>query len=90
MVHVAVHIRGPVVPTRISVGELFVIESKQMEDGGVKIMHIHRPFSGKSSEVVRGSVGEAWLCPAPGHPDREAPGVVVAPDALLFSNIIIV
>jgi hypothetical protein len=41
---IAMHVREPIVAASVAVYQACVIKPHQMQDGGVKIMHVHRFF----------------------------------------------
>jgi hypothetical protein len=41
MHHIAMHIREAEVAAGPAVGELFVVEAEQVQDGGVEVVHMH-------------------------------------------------
>ena len=49
-----------------------------MQDGGVDVGHIVPVFDGVKTQLVGGSMSDAALHPAAGHPDGEATGVMIA------------
>ena len=66
------------VATGVAVGELFVIEAEEVEDGGVEVVDAGGVLGGAEAEVVGGSVDGAAADAAAGEPDGEAVVVVVA------------
>mgnify|MGYP002837535359 CR=1 FL=1 len=76
--HLAVDVGQSVVAALELEGQLLVVDAEQMQDRGLKIVHMHRVAGDVVGEVVRLAVDEARLHPSPGHPDREGPPVVVA------------
>ena len=62
----------------VAVGEAFVIEAEEVEDGGVEVVDVDGVHGGAEAEFVGGSVGGAAFGAAAGEPDAEAVGVVVA------------
>ena len=49
---VAVDVGEAEVATGVAVGELLVIETKQVEDGGVQVVHVDLVLDGGESELV--------------------------------------
>ena len=80
---VAEHVGEPEVSAGVAVGELFVVQAEQVQDGGVQVVHVDLVGDGVVAELVGRAVGEARLHAAAGEPDGEALGVVVAPVAAL-------
>lgn len=71
------------VAAAVAEGELLVVETHQVENGGVQIMDMDLLVNGGEAEFVGGAVGQATLDAAAGHPDAEAVMVVVASIASL-------
>ena len=72
-----VHIGKAVVAALVLVGQLLVVDTQQMQAGGVKVMHVHRIFHDTETKFIRGSIRDAFLQSPTGHPDGEAFPVVV-------------
>ena len=66
------HVAEAKVAAGIAVGELLVVESEQVQDGGVKVVDVNRLVDGAKAELVRRPVDEAALDAAAGEPHREA------------------
>jgi hypothetical protein len=75
--HLPIHIRQPVIPSRVAEGEAFVVEAEEVEDGGVEVVDVDLVLDRTEAEVVGGAVGEAAADAAAGQPGGEAPVVVV-------------
>ena len=56
------------VSASVAVGEAFVVDTEEMEDGGVEIVDGDSVFDGPESEVIGGSVNGAAFDTATGHP----------------------
>ena len=65
--------------------QALVIETQQVQNGGVEIVPAHRIDSGAVADLIALSIGDPGLEPGTGHPDGET-GVVVVP-ALALSLI---
>ena len=78
MNNLPMHIREPIAPALVLVGEPFVFDAEQVEERGLEVVHMHRIFDDVVAELVRLPVGEAGLDAAAGHPDGKTAGVVVA------------
>jgi len=76
--HFAVDIGQAEVAAGVAVGELLVVHSEDVEDGGVEVVHVDFVFPGKVAEFVGGSVTVAGFDSSSGEPDGEAGRVVVA------------
>ncbi len=68
----------------VAEGELFVIETEQVEEGGVEIVHVDLAVHGEVPEVVGGAPGESGFHTAAGEPGGEAAGIVIATGAILL------
>ena len=74
----AVDVGEAEVSAGVAVGELFVIETHEVENGGVEVVDVDFVFDGCEAEFVGGAVGHAAFDTATGQPDGEAVVVVVA------------
>ena len=65
----SVDIGQPKVPALVLVGEALMVDSKQVHDGGVKVVHVDAILG----DIVRVFVGMSmritWLGSTSGHPD---------------------
>ena len=61
-----------------AVGEFFVVEAEEVEDGGVEVVDVDFVFDGVEAEFVGFSVGEAAFDAASGEDHGEGVGVVVS------------
>src|SRR5579883_1337842 len=68
----------PHIASGVAVGQALVIETKQVEYGGVQIVYVHRMFDGLVAEFVGLTVGDSGLHAASGQPEGESVVVVVA------------
>src|SRR5205814_8009346 len=50
--HFAVHVGQPEVAAAITVGELFVIEAQEIENGGVQVVDVDAVFDGVHAEFI--------------------------------------
>ena len=53
----------------ITVGEFFMVDAEEVEDGGVKVMHVDGILGDVVAPVVRLAVRDAAFYTASGHPD---------------------
>ena len=53
------HIRQPEVASGVAVGELLMVDSKEVQHGGMKIVNVHGIVLHVHTELVGGSVGQA-------------------------------
>ena len=79
---VAVDVGEAEVAAGVGVGEFFVIEAEEVEDGGVHVVHVDFVGDGVVAEVVGLAEGEAGFDAGAGEPLAEAAGVVVAAGAV--------
>ncbi len=70
--------REAIVSAVETVGELLVVESKEMESGGIQIMNVNRIADNVVGEIIGFAVGESAANTCPRHPDRIAAGVVIS------------
>src|SRR3954452_16990024 len=78
MNYVTVHIRKAKVAARVTVRQLLVVETQQVQEGGVQVVDVDGILHGTEAELVGGAVDLSALDAAAGHPDREAVRVVIA------------
>lgn len=69
---------APALMDRCHENEALVVDSQQMEHGGVEVADVDDVVGDIVAERVRGADGDAWFDAAADHPDRIAAGVVVA------------
>ena len=74
----AVDIGEAEVSAGVAVGELFVVEAHEVENGGVEVVDVDFVFDGGKAEFVGGAVGETAFDTTSCKPDGEAMVVVVA------------
>ena len=80
------HVREAAIDAVVIPGELLMIEAKQVQNSGPKIMNGGWVFSGATTEVVRGSPGSSFPDTGTKHPDGGSVGVVIpAQGAFLMS-----
>lgn len=68
--------------TFVRIDEFGVIDAQQVQDGGMKIVHVESILHGVETEFVRCAVGSSALHAAASHPHGESRGVVVTSVAL--------
>ena len=66
------------VTTAVTVRELFVVETHEVQYGGMEIVHVHAILYGGTAELVCRTVGESGFHSTAGHPDGESVVVMVA------------
>ena len=69
------------------VGEAFVVDAEQVKQRGLKIMNVDGIIDGIHAEGVAGTVGDAGLHAAAGHPCGERIGVMIAAPLLAVFEI---
>ena len=62
----------------VVVREPFMIEAKQMEDGGVEIVYGYRVLGDAPADLIARAIGRAGGETGAGHPAREGVGVMIA------------
>ena len=81
--HTATEIGEAIIAAVVAIGELFVIETEQVEQRGVKVVDVDFVFHGLVTELVGRSMMDSAFDAAAGHPDGESLGIVVATGAAL-------
>ncbi len=76
--HFPKNIGEPKVATTVAVGEAFVIEAEEMQEGGVQIVEMHLVNFGGLARRIGGSVAQPSFDAATGHPHRESHMIVIA------------
>ena len=71
------HIRETEVTPGIAVGELLMVYSEKVQDGGMEVVHVHGIFLHEHAEPVRRSVGQPPFDPAPGEQVGKGRAVMV-------------
>src|SRR5262245_22718690 len=77
---------GPFGAPVVHIGQLHVVQSEEIKDGGMDIVHVHRLLYGAKADFVGRSNIPATFNPAAGHPDGEAPGIMVSTIATLVER----
>ena len=65
-------------PTLVAIGQLHVIDSEQMQDGGVKIVDVQTILDGMQTDFVRATDDSPTFHTAACHPHGKSVGIVVA------------
>ena len=76
--HMAMNIGQPIVTPLKFVSEMFVVDSKLVQDRGLKIVDVDGLFHGIHGQFVGSSIRNAGLDAAAGHPYRKRIWMVVA------------
>mgnify|MGYP003541572192 CR=1 FL=1 len=74
----ALHIRQAEIAALVAVGQPKVIDAEEVEDGRVEVIDVDGFLDRVVAELVGRAVDVPLLDARPGHPDREAVGVMVA------------
>ena len=72
------HVGQAEISSRMAIGQLFVVQSQQVQNGGMPIVDVHFALYGFVAVFVGGSVAESALYPAACHPSGVSLVVVVA------------
>jgi hypothetical protein len=72
-----VHVRQSKIPPLKSERQLLVIQSKEMKNGGVQVMHVHPVGHGVETEFIGFSDNLARFDPAAREPHRERVDVMI-------------
>src|SRR5438045_2990911 len=72
------YIGQPKVTPLETIGQLFMIEAEQVQDRRLEIMDVDFVAGDSEAEFVGLTVGNAMFDAAPGEPDREAIGIMIA------------
>lgn len=72
------HICEPEIATGMAVGQFFVVEPEQGEQGRVEVVDVNFVLGRKPAIIVSGSVGETRLYASTGKPHGEPFGIMVA------------
>ena len=84
--HFARDIGEAEVTALMPIGELFVIESEAVEEGGMQVVYVNLIFNDVHAQIVRSACGRAWLDASSREPHRECIGVMVTSEGALFSR----
>src|SRR6516165_4353352 len=82
MRYVPFHIGEAEVAAVVAMRQAGMFEAKQVENGGVHIVHVDLAGESVMAELVGGAVDKAGLDAAAGEELREAAGVVIASGAI--------
>lgn len=72
------HVGEAEITAGVAVGEALVVDAEEVQDGGVDVVDIDGSFDRKVAEVVELTVAGAGAQACTGHPNGEAPGMMVA------------
>lgn len=62
------HAREAEIGTGVAAGELLVIETHEMQDGGVEVTHMNRLPGGAETNIIRRAMHDAGLRTATSEP----------------------
>ena len=79
MNHPTVDIRQPEVTALMTECQFLVVNTHQVQNGGIQIMNVNGVFGDVVGEVISLAILETGLHTPSGHPHRPTPGVVVTP-----------
>jgi hypothetical protein len=60
------HVRESEIAASMLERQFFMIDSKQVQDGGVQVVHVHFVVNCSMAELVGLAIGDAWLNTATG------------------------
>ena len=78
MDNMSLFVRKAMLTTLEPIREAFVIQSQQVQDCSLQIVHGNRIFNRPVADLVRTAVGVALLYPAAGHPNRKCLVVIAS------------
>src|SRR5262249_11160797 len=73
------HARQPVLQSTIEISELMMVETHQMQDGGMQIAQVTPVNNGFGTEFVRFTIAHPGFDPAAGQPVGESFRIMIAP-----------
>ena len=85
--HFAVYIGEAIPAALVFVGESFVVDAKQVQQGGLKVMDVNGVLGGVHTKGVAGTIGDARPHAAAGHPSREGVRVMIAAPLLAVFHV---
>lgn len=79
----SIDIRQPKIATCVSIRQSLMIDAKQMQQGGVQVMHVNGILNRGITKIVRRPKGQTTSHTSASHPNRERLGVMVSSIAVL-------
>src|SRR5262245_14612294 len=76
--HFAGNIREPEIAASVAIGQLFVIETEQVQHGRMEVVDARAIFGGLETELICRAINDAALHPAAREPHAEAVMIVIA------------
>ena len=80
--HFSMHVGQAVVASLKTVGELFMVETKEVKQSRVQVVNVDLAFDGAEAEFVRFTVDVAGFHTTTGDPEGEGVDVMVAADGV--------
>jgi hypothetical protein len=74
----SVYVGQAITPSLVFKGKLFVVNSQEVQHGGLEIVNMYRVFGDVVAEIIGGSVNHTFLHACSGHPDGETTGMMIA------------
>ena len=78
----AVYVGEPALEAIVVITEPLMVESHEVKNGGVKVIHARAMVHGFEAKLITGTLAHARLHAGAGHEAGERAGVVVAPGAV--------
>lgn len=73
-----VDIRGAKLSAGVLIRQLFMVQSQQVQQGRVQVVHVDFPVNGKVPDFIGVTVGKARTKPATGQKHGKATGIMIA------------
>lgn len=73
----SVYVGEPKATALVAVGQSFMVDSEDVQQGGLEIVNVHRVLCHVVAEVVGGTVTRSWLDPGPGHPESKTARMMI-------------
>ena len=73
----SIDVGDAIVTPLMTISEVFVVETEEVEDGGMEVVHVHLVFDRPVTEFIGGSVGESAFGSAASQPHCETIGIMV-------------
>ncbi len=80
----SMHISQSKIPSSVSECQPLMIQSEKVEQGSVKVVHVHLIRNRFASKLIALSVGEPRLDSPSGQPNGKATGVVIASRSIVL------
>ena len=76
--HLAMHVCQPEIAAGVAIGKFLVIESEEVKQRRVQIVHVDLVLGGREAELIRGAVHDTLLQSATREPRRKPVRIVIA------------